>query len=119
MDNAFNNGVLLVASAGNDGSSIYNYPASYDSVISVSAVDSSKNWATFSNKNDQVELSAPGVDVFSTTNVVNQYYEYNSGTSMASPHVAVSTIYLSNHISFCNVPLINILIFISILYVIF
>lgn len=64
--NAFSNGVLSIAAAGNDGSSSYSYPASYDSVVSVAAIDSSKAVADFSQKNDQVELAAPGVAVRST-----------------------------------------------------
>ncbi|HUP46277.1 MAG TPA: S8 family serine peptidase [Thermoanaerobaculia bacterium] len=64
--NAYNSGVLSVAAAGNDGSTRKSYPASYDSVISVAAIDSTKTVAAFSQKNDQVELAAPGVGVLST-----------------------------------------------------
>eukprot|EP00957_Ditylum_brightwellii_P099629 7588427-Ditylum_brightwellii.AAC.1 len=46
-------GVLLVAAAGNDGNSEYNYPASYGSVMSVAAVDSNRVKASFSQFNDQ------------------------------------------------------------------
>ncbi len=70
-ENAFNDlydnyGMLSIAAAGNDGSTQYSYPASYDSVVSVGALDSAKVIADFSQKNDQVELSAPGVAVRST-----------------------------------------------------
>lgn len=61
-----NQGVVLVAAAGNSGTTAKSYPASYDSVISVAAVDANKNSASFSQQNDQVELAAPGVDVLST-----------------------------------------------------
>lgn len=60
------NGILPVASAGNDGTTAYNYPASYPSVMSVAATNSSDVVADFSNKNDQVDVAAPGVDVYST-----------------------------------------------------
>jgi len=63
---AYNAGVLSVAAAGNDGSNRSSYPASYDSVISVAAVDSSLAVADFSQQNSQVELAAPGVAVRST-----------------------------------------------------
>lgn len=64
--NAYNAGVLSVAAAGNDGSNRNSYPASYDSVISVAAVDSALVVADFSQQNSQVELAAPGVAVRST-----------------------------------------------------
>ena len=60
-------GVLSIAAAGNSGNTAYSYPASYDAVVSVAAIDSSKNLASFSQRNDQVELAAPGVGVLSTT----------------------------------------------------
>jgi serine protease len=64
-------GLLLIAAAGNDGNpsnttDIESFPASYDSVMSVAAIDSSKALADFSQKNSQVEIAAPGVDVYST-----------------------------------------------------
>jgi len=61
------NGVLLIAAAGNDGDSSFLYPASYDSVMSVAAVDSNEEWASFSQYNNQVDIAAPGVHVASTT----------------------------------------------------
>jgi len=82
----YDEGVLFVASAGNDGINEYNYPASYDSVISVAAVDSYKNRAYFSQFNNRVELAAPGVDILST--FPGASYEYLAGTSMACPHVS-------------------------------
>lgn len=67
----FDQGVLSVAAAGNSGNTSYSYPASYDAVISVAAIDSNKELASFSQRNDQVELSAPGVGVLSTTPFVS------------------------------------------------
>lgn len=81
----YDDGVLVVAAAGNDRFDI-GYPASYDSVMSVAAVDSNENIAYFSNRNEYVEIAAPGVDVEST--VPGNGYDYYSGTSMASPHIA-------------------------------
>jgi serine protease len=90
-----NDGILSVAAASNDGRNWESYPASYDSVISVAAVDSNEQHASFSNTNNAVELAAPGVGVLSTVpqgcwycdNSTNKY-EYWSGTSMATPHVS-------------------------------
>jgi subtilisin family serine protease len=59
-------GVLSIAAAGNDGNTRHSYPASYSSVVSVAAIDSSMNVASFSQQTNQVELSGPGVGVLST-----------------------------------------------------
>ncbi|RUO63779.1 S8 family serine peptidase [Pseudidiomarina insulisalsae] len=59
-------GVLSIAAAGNDGNTRHSYPASYDSVVSVAAVDSSETIASFSQQTDQVELAGPGVAVLSS-----------------------------------------------------
>jgi serine protease len=59
----YNNGILSIAAAGNAGNTAKSYPASYASVVSVAAVDSVGVVASFSQKNDAVELAAPGVAV--------------------------------------------------------
>jgi subtilisin len=87
-DTAFNGGVLLVAAAGNagPGPNTVGFPAKYDSVIAVSAIDSSNVIASFSSRGPEVELCAPGVQVLST--IPGGGYDTKSGTSMACPHVA-------------------------------
>ncbi|CAD7555337.1 S8 family peptidase [Aeromonas hydrophila] len=84
FNQAYGQNVLSVAAAGNAGNTSKSYPASYGSVVSVAAIDANKQLAYFSQRNDQVELAAPGVSVFST---VPTGYAYYSGTSMATPHV--------------------------------
>jgi thermitase len=79
-------GALLVAAAGNDGDSTANYPAFHKDVVSVAAVDAAGKRARFSNCNGDVEIAAPGVDVWSTF-PANGYGSI-SGTSMATPHVS-------------------------------
>ena len=59
--------VLLIAAAGNDGDTSFAYPASYDSVLSVAAVDRHENHASFSQRNSQVDIAAPGASVLSTS----------------------------------------------------
>ena len=67
-------GILSVAAASNDGVADYMYPASYDSVVSVAAIDVNGVVADFSNFNDQVELAAPGVGVLSTLPFIAEGY---------------------------------------------
>ncbi|MCL1152250.1 S8 family serine peptidase [Shewanella ulleungensis] len=69
LNTHYNNGVLLIAAAGNAGDSSYSYPASYDSVMSVAAVDSNRDHAAFSQYTDQVEISGPGEAILSTVTV--------------------------------------------------
>lgn len=59
-------GVFAIAAAGNDGNTQKSYPASYDAVMSVAAVDSAKQVASFSQQNNAVEISGPGVGVKSS-----------------------------------------------------
>ena len=86
-----NDDVLIIAAAGNYGNSALSYPASYKSVMSVAAVDSNENRASFSQYNDQLEIAGPGVDVTSTViGDSGSTFDYGtwSGTSMATPHMA-------------------------------
>ncbi|MCP3130402.1 S8 family serine peptidase [Shewanella sp. KJ2020] len=62
----YNNGVLLIAAAGNAGDSTHSYPASYDGVMSVASVDNHKDHSAFSQYTNQVEISGPGEAILST-----------------------------------------------------
>jgi subtilisin len=77
-------GLVLVAAAGNDGKDV-GFPASYQSIMAVSAIDSVNMIAAFSSRGPKVELCAPGVNILST--LPGNKYGTNSGTSMACPHV--------------------------------
>lgn len=72
FNNLYSAGILSIAAAGNEGTTAYNYPASYSSVVSVAAIDENKTWANFSQYNNQVELAAPGVSVLSTVPFLNE-----------------------------------------------
>jgi serine protease len=62
----YNNGVLLIAAAGNAGDSTHSYPASYDGVMSVASVDNNKDHSAFSQYTNQVEIAGPGEAILST-----------------------------------------------------
>jgi subtilisin len=84
---ATNKGVLLVAAAGNSGpcTDCVGYPAKYSTVMAVSATNCNDSLASFSSQGPEIELAAPGEDVYST--VIGGYDTF-SGTSMACPHVS-------------------------------
>ena len=64
---AYDNDILLTASAGNDADTSLNYPASYPEVMSVAGVDNNKEHAYYSNRNSEVEIAAPASRVWGTT----------------------------------------------------
>ncbi len=80
-------GTLVVAAAGNSGSSSSHYPSAYNNVISVVATNSSDVKAGFSNYGRTVDVCAPGVSILSTI-YPSTYTSGYSGTSMASPFAA-------------------------------
>ncbi|MFT4925933.1 MAG: serine protease, partial [Phenylobacterium sp.] len=86
MQAAFDSGILLVSASGKSGNGDYQYPASYDSVISVAATDQQQLTWQYSHDNDQIELSAPGVGLKSTT--ANNQYANLDGTSVAAAYVS-------------------------------
>ncbi|WP_394349749.1 MULTISPECIES: S8 family peptidase [Haloferax] len=80
-------GVFLVAAAGNSGpcTDCVGYPAAYSECMAVSSSASDDSLSGFSSTGPEVEIVAPGTDIYST---VPGGYDTFSGTSMATPHVA-------------------------------
>ena len=83
--NANNNNILICFAAGNTGGAPNN-PSVMTEVLSVAATDHRDIKASFSSYGSTVDVSAPGVDIYST--VPNDQYESKDGTSMACPLVA-------------------------------
>jgi thermitase len=83
---AYASGVLVVAAAGNGDNGVF-YPAACQHVLAVAATDSNDARASFSNHGPQVDVAAPGVDIYSTWYRLDGYFTL-SGTSMAAPHVS-------------------------------
>jgi serine protease len=112
---AYGEDIVIVAAAGNDGTPAAFYPAAYDNVISVSAVDIGAEITTYSNYGNTIDVAAPGgsfsfdlnfddyvdgvLSTFTryndngTSSTSDDFYEtgsyaFSQGTSMAAPHVA-------------------------------
>jgi subtilisin family serine protease len=109
IDYAVANNVILVAATGNEAN-VVRWPAADPRVIAVGATKEDGNLWSWSNTGTQVDVVAPGRNVYSTV-VANQYfpgvggvtdgsysYALASGTSMATPHVAgVAALVISRH----------------------
>ncbi len=86
IDYANSLGSTVIAAAGNNNYDGAFYPAAYSNVVSVAASDSNDVKASFSNYHYTVDVTAPGLEIFST--VPWNGYDIMSGTSMASPVAA-------------------------------
>ncbi len=86
IDDAYNSNAIVVAAAGNDGKNTPYYPAAFDHVIAVAAVGKADGKAGFSNYGSWVDVSAPGISIYST--LPGNTYGTLDGTSMATPMVA-------------------------------
>ncbi len=104
----YENGILVVGGAGNDGQSTRFYPGAYEGAMSVASVDGNHRLSSFSNRGEWVTIAAPGgfgdyISVFSTyfcysgmadltggesSPFYQRYYDHLSGTSMACPIAA-------------------------------
>ncbi len=95
VDFAWNQGVVVVVSSGNDnGAYLIKYPAAYQSAISVAATGRDDIWASYSTRHKTVEVSASGGSGGSVPNTRLIYslnnsggYMWMRGTSMATPQV--------------------------------
>ena len=88
--NLYDNGILSVVSAGNDGESVSLYsPAGEEKAITVMSsyvsgdVDKKSSWS-----NTDGNIYAPGFSIYSAYKTSSSSYRYMSGTSMATPHVS-------------------------------
>ncbi len=90
-NNSYNQGVLIITSAGNGNgsdcttSNTVAYPALYDSCIAISNTQINDTISSGSSRGPKVELAAPGTSINST--IPTNSYGCKSGTSMSAPHV--------------------------------
>lgn len=111
IHNALAYNVMVVCAAGNEGSIYKNsigYPARYGSTITIGAHDMDGNPSGFSSRGGEIDLLAPGMELWSSFK--DGGYIKESGTSVATPFVAgISALILAKHMhsDSNNTPLIN------------
>lgn len=86
ITDAYNNGIIMCASAGNNLDNQLSYPASYKEVIDVGACNFEGRVLKFSNSNSTIDLVCYGSNITST--YPGNRYAKSSGTSQATPHVS-------------------------------
>ncbi|HEY3296267.1 MAG TPA: S8 family serine peptidase [bacterium] len=87
INSAWDQGCILFAASGNDGSTTPQYPANFANVIAVNSTDNDDGLSYFSNRGTWTDLCSPGGDPGIMSTVVGSY-GIMEGTSMASPNAA-------------------------------
>ena len=82
------NGAVIIASSGNEGFEQPAFPAGYNEVYAVGAVDREGTLVDFSNTGDTLDITAPGLEVFAAW-TDGRYIEF-TGTSASAPYVAAA-----------------------------
>lgn len=86
IEDATNKGILIIAAAGNCGQNKkVEYPAAYEEVMAVGAVDANGNVSEYCSIGEELDILAPGDNIKSTGSF--EGVMVSSGTSMAVPHV--------------------------------
>jgi len=83
-------GVIVVAAAGNDGTTTLKYPAAFDSVIGVGFVDRSGAVASKSHRNESIFVTAPGIGLYGLGIDGTDSYTSGGGSSYATAEVTAA-----------------------------
>jgi thermitase len=86
VNHAWSHGAVLIAAAGNRGTSEPSYPAYYENCMAVAGTNQNDALALLSSYGDWVDVAAPGFDIYSET--PENGYAYKTGTSAAGAHVS-------------------------------
>ncbi|MCC8073881.1 MAG: leucine-rich repeat protein [Clostridiales bacterium] len=93
VKNAVAEGIVVVASAGNERDDVSNYyPAAMDEVFTVGAVDYNGNPAFFSNYGEEIDFVAPGynIELWGNKGLSKTEPDYGSGTSFSAPYISAA-----------------------------
>jgi subtilisin family serine protease len=85
LKKAYDAGITIIASAGNSGNSVIAYPAAYDFVVAVAAVNPKKDFVNTSSRGPAVDFVAPGAALFAPDNM--QGYGWVRGTSFSTAFI--------------------------------
>jgi thermitase len=86
VDYAWNEGAIIIAAAGNKGTSEPSYPASYSDCLAVAGTNENDSLALLSSYGDWVDVAAPGFNIYSE--LPHNQYGYKTGTSAAAAYVS-------------------------------
>ena len=86
VSHAWQKGAIVIAAAGNGGTTAPAYPAAYEDAIAVAASNQDDGFSVLSNRGDWVDVAAPGSKIYAAR--PGGEYGYETGTSPAAAHVS-------------------------------
>ena len=94
IDELVNQGITVVAAAGNDNREVIKAPGKCESAITVAAFDYYNKPCSFTNYGQVVDISAPGEYIYTADMSKENAYTFSLGTSLATPFVSAAAAYV-------------------------
>lgn len=94
IDELVNQGITVVAAAGNDNREVFEAPGKCESAITVAAFDYYNKPCSFTNYGQVVDISAPGEYIYTADMSKKNAYTFSLGTSLATPFVSAAAAYV-------------------------